>query len=135
LSRGTRRAVATLAALAIASAAALVIFAGVACPADLPSQPCPAAGTNRIVVIALAAATAMMTVVPFAFLAEFVLRRRIVYRGAWGRAARRGLLVGAVIITLAGLRLGGALTVPVAIFIVLLALAGEWFAVRRLDLP
>ena len=44
------------------------------------------------------------------------------------------LLVGVVVIALAGLRLGGALTVPVAIFVVLLAAAGEWFAVRRLDL-
>ena len=73
--------------------------------------------------------------VPFAFLGEFVVRRRIVYRGAWARAVRRGLLVGLVVITLAGLRLGGALSVPVAIFVVLLAGAAEWFAVRRVDLP
>jgi hypothetical protein len=64
-----------------------------------------------------------------------VLRRRIVYRGAWARAARRGALVGVVIGVLAGLRLGGALTVPAAMFVALLAGAGEWFAVRRLDLP
>jgi hypothetical protein len=121
--------------LALASAGALLLFANTACPAELPAQPCPAAGTNRLVVIALTAATATLVVVPFAFLGEFVMRRRIVYRGAWARAVRRGLLVGAVVVTLAGLRLGGAVTVPVAIFVALLAAAAEWFAVRRLDLP
>jgi hypothetical protein len=135
LSQGTRRAIVVLAVLAIVSAAATVIFAATACPADLPAQPCPGAGTNRLIVIMLAAVTAALVVVPFAFLAEFVLRRRIEYRGAWSRAARRGLLVGAVVITLAGLRLGGALSIPVAIFAILLAAAGEWFAIRRLDLP
>jgi hypothetical protein len=124
-----------LGVLALASAAGLLLFAGTACPAELPTQPCPAAGTNRLVVIALAATTAMLAVVPFAFLGEFVVRRRIVYRGAWARAVRRGLLVGVVVITLAGLRLGGALSVPVAIFVVLLVGAAEWFAVRRVDLP
>ncbi len=117
------------------SAGALFVFANLACPAELPSHPCPAAGPNRLIVIGLAATTAALVVVPIAFLAEFAIRRRIVYRGAWGRAARRGLLVGAAVIALAGLRLGGALTVPVAIFVLLLAGAAEWFAVRRLDLP
>lgn len=135
MSQGSRRVVALLGLLALACAGALLLFANAACPAELPSQPCPGAGTNRLVVIALAASTATLVVVPFAFLGEFVLRRRIVYRGAWARAVRRGLLVGAVVVTLAGLRLGGALTVPVAIFVVLLAAAAEWFAVRRLDLP
>ena len=135
MSRGSKRAVALLGLLAFASAGTLLLFANSACPAELPSQPCEAAGTNRLVVIALAATTATMAVVPFAFLGEFVLRRRIVYRGAWARALRRGMLVGAVVVTLAGLRLGGALTVAVAIFVALLAAAAEWFAVRRLDLP
>lgn len=135
MSQGTRRAVAVLGLLAVLAAVALLALANLACPADLPSQPCPAAGPTRLVVIGLASITATRVVVPLAFLAEFVLRRRIVYRGAWGRAARRGLLVGVAVVTLAGLRLGGALTVPVAIFVVLLAAAAEWFAVRRLDLP
>jgi hypothetical protein len=121
--------------LALASAGGLVLFANLACPGELPSQPCPSAGSNRLVVIALAAVTATLAVVPFAFLGEFVVRRRIVYRGAWARAGRRGLLVGAVVVTLALLRLGGALSVPVATFVILLAGASEWFAVRRIDLP
>jgi hypothetical protein len=135
LSRGTRLAVAVLGLLAIVSGVGLLLFASNACPVDTAAQPCPEAGVNRLVVIGLAAITAGLLVAPFAFLAEFVLRRRIVYRGAWARAARRGALIGVVIAVLAGLRLGGSLTVPAAMFVVLLAGAGEWFAVRRLDLP
>ena len=78
-----------------------------------PATPCPDAGVNRAVVVALAAASAGLAVAPFALLAEFAVRRRIIYRGAWARAARRGLLVAGAIAALAGLRLGGALSVPV----------------------
>jgi hypothetical protein len=135
LSRGARLTVAALGLLALVGGAALLLFASSACPVDTAAQPCPAVGVNRLVVIGLAALTSGLLVVPFAFLAEFALRRRIVYRGAWARAARRGVLVGVVIAVLAGLRLGGALSVPTVMFVVLLAGAGEWFAVRRLDLP
>jgi hypothetical protein len=135
LSRGTRLAVAGLGLLALLSGAALLLFANSACPVDTAAHPCPGAGANRLVVIGLAALTSGLLVTPFAFLAEFVLRRRIVYRGAWGRAARRGALVGVIVAVLAGLRLGGALSVPTVMFVILLAGAGEWFAVRRLDLP
>ena len=88
-----------------------------------------------MVVVGLAAATAGVAVTPFALLAEFAVRRRIIYRGAWGRAARRGLLVAATVAAIAGLRLGGALSVPVALFVVSLAVAVEWVALRRFDLP
>jgi hypothetical protein len=135
LSRETRFAIIGLALLAIAAAVAMVVFASLACPGDSPGQPCPAAGINRLVVIGLASVTASLAAAPFAFLSEFVLRRRIVYRGAWSRAARRGVLLGVVIAVLAGLRLGGALTVPVLIFVLLLAAAAEWFAIRRFDPP
>jgi uncharacterized membrane protein YbhN (UPF0104 family) len=131
----SRTTVAALVLLAILGVAVLVAFAGNACSADLPGRPCPNAGSNRIVVVSLAAATAGVAVVPFALLAEFAVRRRIIYRGAWGRASRRGLLVAAVIAAIAGLRLGGALSVPIALFIVSLAAALEWVALRRFDLP
>ena len=36
---------------------------------------------------------------------------------------------------LGGLRMGGALTVPVTIFLLLLAAAIEWLAIRRFDSP
>jgi hypothetical protein len=130
-----RAAVAGLVLLAVLAAVVLVSFAGHACPADSPGTPCPAAGVNRAVVVTLTAAAGGLAVTPFALLAEFAVRRRILYRGAWARAARRGLLVAAAIAALAGLRLGGALSVPVALFILTLAAAVEWLAVRRFDSP
>jgi hypothetical protein len=131
----SRIAVTALMLLAVLGAVVLVAFAGNACPGDLPGRPCPAAGANRVVVVALAATTAGVAVMPFALLAEFAVRRRIIYRGAWARAIRRGLLVGAAIAAIAGLRLGGALSVPVALFVISLAAAVEWIALRRFDLP
>ncbi len=132
---GTRLAVAAFFALALACALALLIFVQNACATDLPSRPCPEAGLNRAVVVSLLGLTAGLAVTPFAFLAEFAARRRIVYRGSWGRAMRRGLLVGLVVAGFAGLRVGGALTVPSALFTLFLAALAEWFAVRRFDLP
>lgn len=115
----------------VLAALLLVAFAANACPVETVAQPCPGAPRNVVIVIGLAAVTAGLLVAPFAFLGEVLARRRIVYRGAWGRAARRGVLVGLVIAALAGLRLGGALSVPIAIFIVILAGVAEWFAARR----
>jgi hypothetical protein len=126
-----RLAVAGLILLAILGAVLLVAFAGSACPAETAQQACPDAARNRAVVVAGAAAVAALAVTPFAFLGEVVARRRIVYRGAWQRAARRGVLVGLVVAALAGLRLGGALSVPIAIFVVIVAGAVEWLAARR----
>jgi hypothetical protein len=131
----TRVAVAALVLLAVLGGVVLVAIAGNACPSDAPGRPCPNAVANRAMVVALAAATAGLAVMPFALLAEFAVRRRIIYRGAWGRAARRGLLVAAALAAVAGLRLGGALSVPVALFVISLAAAVEWFAVRRFDPP
>jgi hypothetical protein len=110
--------------------ALLISFIGNACPVETGQQPCPDAVRNLVIGIGLAAAAVGLIVAPFAFLAEFVARRRIVYRGAWARAARRGLLAGLVVATLAGLRLGGALGVPTAIFVLILAGVAEWFAAR-----
>jgi MFS family permease len=116
--------------LGILAMVLLVAFAGNACPVETELQPCPDATRNLVIGVALAAGAAGLLVAPFAFLAEFVTRRRIVYRGAWARAARRGLLVALVVATLAGLRLGGALTVPTALFVLILAGVAEWFAIR-----
>ena len=131
----SRVVVAAVFLLAVLSALVTLVFAGNACPAALPGQPCPDAGSNRVVVLALASLTAGLLVAPFAFLAEYAVRRRIVYRGAWGRATRRGGLVALTIAALAGLRLGNALSVPAALFGISLAVAVEWFAARRVDLP
>jgi SAM-dependent methyltransferase len=98
--------------LAVLSSLVTLAFAANACPAALPGQPCPDAGSNRVVLLALASLTAGLLVAPFAFLAEYAVRRRIVYRGAGWRAARRSALVALAIAALAGLRLGNALSVP-----------------------
>ncbi|HKO33511.1 MAG TPA: hypothetical protein VJY85_07185 [Candidatus Limnocylindria bacterium] len=135
MSRRTRLAVAALALLAVLVTAVLFVFASIACPTDTAEQPCPGAGTNRVVVIGLAALAIGLLVVPFALLSEFVIRGRMLYRGAWGRAIRRGLLAGGAVAVVGGLRLGGALTVPVVIFVLLLVGAIEWLAIRRFDSP
>ncbi len=128
----TRVAVVALVLLAVLAAAGLVAFAANACPGSAEAA-CPDATRNRVVVVGLAALSIALFVTPFAFLGEFLARRRIVYRGAWWRAARRATLIAAVVAALAALRLGGALTVPVAIFIALLAGVLEWFASVMLD--
>lgn len=110
---------------------AVVIFAANACPAALPGQACPDAQRNVVSVVVLAAASVALLVTPFAFLAEIVVQRRIVYQGAWWRAGRRGAMAGLLVATLAGLRLGGALTVPAAIFIMVLAVVVERFVTSR----
>jgi hypothetical protein len=130
-----RAVVVALALLAVLAVLVLVVFAGNACPSATPNNACAGAAVNRIVVVGLAAVAVALTITPFAFLGEFLVRRRIAYRGGWFRAARRGVLGGAAVAALAALRLGGALNVPVAIFVLLLAFLVEWFAVRRLDGP
>jgi hypothetical protein len=126
-----RTLVAGLILLGILVLAVLVALAGNACPTQTEAQACPDAGRNRAIVIALAGAGLALLVAPFAFMGEVLARRRIVYRGAWGRAARRGILAGLVLSALAGLRLGGVLGVPTALFVVVVAAAIEWFFVRN----
>ena len=111
--------------------AALVGFASVACPVDTPAQPCPEAARNLVIVVVLASAAVALLVTAFAFLAEMLARRRIVYRGAWPRATRRGLLAGVVVAALAALRLGGTLSVPIAMFVLVVAGAVEWIMIQR----
>ncbi len=119
---------------ALAIGAALLIFAANACPSASPADPCPNAALNRSLVVGLAAGFVALLIAPFAFLAEFSVRRRIVFQGAWSRAIRRGIIAGAVIAALGALRLGDAVSVPVVIFVVVLAAIAEWFAIRRFDL-
>jgi len=116
--------------LSVLAGVVLVVFAGNACPVETAQQPCPDAGRNLAIGIVLAGVTVGLIVTPFAFLAEVVTDRRIVYRGAWGRAARRGVLAGLVVAILAGLRLAGVLSVPTALFVVILVAAVEWLAAR-----
>ena len=125
-----RTIVAALMLLGVLAAVVLVAFAGSACPVETEAQPCPGAARNLVIGIGLAALSVGLLVTPFAFLSEIVARRRIVYRGAWARAARRGALAGVVLAGLAGLRLGGALGVATGLFVLTLAGVAEWFAIR-----
>lgn len=113
------------------TAAGLVGFTSIACPVDSPAQPCPEAARNLILAVLLASAAIGLLVTGFAFLAELLARRRIVYRGAWPRAARRGVLAGSVVAALAALRLGGTLSVPIALFVLVVAGAVEWIMIQR----
>ena len=131
MSGRNRLTVVALIGLGVLAVVALVAFAARACPVETEAQPCADAARNRVIVVTLAAAGAILLVTPFAFLGEVMARRRIVYRGAWSRAVRRGVLTGLALAALAGLRLGGALSVPIAIFVIVLAGAIEWFAARR----
>ena len=129
---GRQRAiVAGLLLLGVAGVLLLVWWASTACPAQTEAQPCPDATRNLVVGIVLAATSAGLLVTPFAFLGEVAARSRIVYRGAWWRAGRRGAIVGLVIAGLAGLRLADVLSVPVALFVVMLGAVTEWFLARR----
>ncbi len=123
--------VASLILLGVFGIVVVLAMASRLCPAEAPGQACPDATRNVVLVVAAAALTVGVLLTPFAFLGEVIGRRRIVYRGAWWRAGRRGALAGLIIAALAGLRLGGALSVPVAIFIVMLAAAVEWLLARR----
>lgn len=131
MSGSHRVTVGTLLLSGILAIALLLAFASANCPVETELQPCPQAPRNLVIVVGLGAVAAGLLVTPFAFLGEVLARRHIVYRGAWGRAARRGMLVGLVVAALAGLRLGGALSVPIAMFTVILAGVLEWFLARR----
>lgn len=111
--------------------ALLLAFAARSCPVETLSQPCPQAARNVVVVVLLAAIGTAALVAPFAFLGEVLARRRIVYLGAWSRAGRRGVLAGLVVATLGGLRLAGVLSVEIAIFMLIVAVAAEWLLSRR----
>lgn len=130
MTKRQRLIIGALVAGAVLAGLLLVAFASVACPGPAVGQPCPDAGRNRSIVVVLAALSVGLLVTPFAFLAEFAARRRIVYRGAWLRAGRRGLLSAALVAGLAALRLAGAVTVPVTIFAIVLAVLADRILAR-----
>jgi len=85
----------------------------------------PRANSTVVVAGALLMGTAVaLTLVPVLWIATFV-RRRIAYRGDWMRAARRAALCGLVVTLLVILRSQGALSVPMAIFIVAMPILVE----------
>jgi hypothetical protein len=119
----------------VVTAVAVVALAANLCPGPTPTDPCPDASRNQAVVVGTAALAIAQVMTGLAFVGDYLVRNRIVYRGAWARAARRGLLTGVGLAAVAGLRLVDALTVFSAAVVIVVVVAIEWLAVRRLDAP
>ena len=85
----------------------------------------PTGDSSVVVAGALLIGTAVgLTLTPVLWIAAF-LRRRIAYRGAWTRAIRRAALSGLVVALLVVVRSQGALTIPLAAFLVVVPLLVE----------
>jgi hypothetical protein len=66
-----------------------------------------------------------VSLAPLLWLGGFALNRGIAYRGDWFRASRRGFLVGLVVAVFVVLRGQGELNVPLALFILAMAVLAE----------
>jgi len=63
--------------------------------------------------------------VPLFWLAMFARHRRIAYRGDWTRAARRGAWVGTTVALFVALRTQHALSLPLALFVLVMVVFVE----------
>jgi hypothetical protein len=66
-----------------------------------------------------------LTTVPVFWLVAFARHRRIALLGDWGRAMRRGAWVAAVVALFVALRVQSVLSLPIAVFVVVLVLLAE----------
>jgi uncharacterized membrane protein YhhN len=66
-----------------------------------------------------------LTAVPVFWLVWFARHRRIALLGDWGRAMRRGGWVAVVIALFVALRVQSVLSLPIAVFVVVLVLMAE----------
>ena len=82
----------------------------------------PGAGFLGALLIGLAVA---LTLVPLVWLTIFGRHRRIAYQGDWVRAVRRATWVGIIVAVLIVLRLQGLLELPIAVFMIALAVVAE----------
>ena len=82
----------------------------------------PAAGFLGALLIGLAVG---LTLVPLVWLTVFGRHRQIAFRGDWLRAVRRSAWVGVVVAVLIVLRLQGLLELPIALFMIALAIVAE----------
>lgn len=111
-----------LANLGVFAAAAVVwVLVGLVVTTRDPIED-PIAGFLGAALIGLAVG---LTTVPLFWLVVFGRHHRIAYHGDWMRAARRGGWVGLVAAVFIVLRLQAALELPIAIFILALALVAE----------
>lgn len=82
----------------------------------------PVAGFLGAALIGLAVA---LTTIPIWWLIVFGRHRGVSYNGDWIRAGRRGAWVGLIVAIFIVLRLQGALELPIALFIMALAVVAE----------
>ena len=66
-----------------------------------------------------------LTAVPLFWLMAYASHRRIALLGDWGRAIRRGAWVAAVVTLFVALRIQAVLSLPIAVFVVVLVLVAE----------
>ena len=107
----------TLIAAAVAAWAAVAVLVTTRSPVDDPGIQLAGA-----LLIGLAVA---VTLWPLFWLAVFARRRRIAHRGDWMRAARRGFLAGLVVVLLVALKEFKTFSLPLAVFVVAMALFVE----------
>lgn len=111
-----------LANLAIFAAAGVVwLLVGLVVTTRDPVED-PVAGFLGAALIGLAIG---LTMIPIWWLVVFGRHRGISYHGDWPRAARRGAWVGLTVAVFIVLRLQGALELPIALFIIALAIVAE----------
>ena len=82
----------------------------------------PTAGVVGGALIGLAVA---LTLIPILWLVTYARQRGMTYLGDWTRAARRGAWVGGICAVFIVLRLQGSLELPIALFIIVLAVVAE----------
>lgn len=66
-----------------------------------------------------------LTTVPLFWLVSFARHRRIALNGDWSRAIRRGSWVAMVVALFVALRIQAVLSLPIAVFVVVLVLLAE----------
>ncbi|MGA3030830.1 MAG: hypothetical protein ABSE58_08865 [Candidatus Limnocylindrales bacterium] len=81
--------------------------------------------TNGLVGAGMIGLACGLTAVPLFWLVPFARHRRIALLGDWGRAVRRGAWVAAVIALFVALRIQAVLSLPIAVFVVVLVLMAE----------
>jgi hypothetical protein len=79
----------------------------------------PRTDSSAVVAGALLLGAAVgLTLAPVLWIARFATTKRIAFRGDWLRASRRAALTGLVVFLLVILRSEGALTLPMALFVI-----------------
>jgi hypothetical protein len=117
-----RLANATLIVAALAAWVAVALLFTTRSPFDAAGQGDAPVQLAGALLLGLAVA---LTLWPLFWLTAFARRRQIAHRGDWIRAARRALLVGFVVVLLVVIRAFGAFSLPLALFVLAMAVFVE----------